>query len=467
MALSTIDGASNGLKAMRLAKIPFFIGGAHNLARALKYGTGEAGTVSSNPDMKRLMEQAYALAAKQRSSAKLTLLYEEAQGNMCAAAKKLKLPGLCRTRWTGGPKLAKALNVNEGPTRLVYTSFGPGDGDEHEDDGFESSYDVASDDDSEMAVAMRWKADASIIPSQEQYKDLRHFEGVMAPAMMVTKQFEVSPRKVTAQQVVPLLCYLVFVYDPKTRHLFRCPMRTKKYQGNGNRTWEMVPHRDLTKANKVLVKVVCAQLKTRFAEIPDVFLLAAATNPYADLEKSFRGNANLIARAKAIYKASLRTVLKNMVRTEFEALDKAAAKAKVTEKVAKLVAKKAVSDMPDCYYDMIYGGHAGAIDGDEIEDDEDDNALGESIDARIRAEVEKRMLSETTNFKSLSRATAHTGDDIIAFFGKNYSIITAHAIAWQSCAGAKGGQCCVEQVFSACGLTMTNGQCLLLLIPLV
>jgi hypothetical protein len=49
--------------------------------------------------------------------------------------------------------LAMALNLNEGPTRLVYTGFGPGE-DEHEDDGCDSSYDVASDDQSEMALAV-------------------------------------------------------------------------------------------------------------------------------------------------------------------------------------------------------------------------------------------------------------------------------------------------------------------------
>lgn len=223
-----------------------------------------------NPDMKRLLERAFALAAKQRSSAKLTMMYSEAQGNMCAAAPKIKMLGFARTRWTGCPMLAKAINVNEGPTRIVYTSFGPSD-DEHEDDGFDSSYDVASDDNSEMALAMHYKADASIIPSQEQYKDYRHFEGVMAPAVMVTKQFEVGLNKATAQQVVPLLCYLTFVYDPKTRHLFRCPMRTKKYQGNSNRSWENVPYKELTKPSKVLVRVLSKQLKKRFAAIPDVF----------------------------------------------------------------------------------------------------------------------------------------------------------------------------------------------------
>jgi hypothetical protein len=185
--LSTIDGASIGIKAMRIAKMPAFIGTAHNLARGLMYATGEVGSNSLNPDMKRLFERAFVLAAKQRSSAKTTMMYSKAQGNMCAAAPKTKLTGLCHTRWIGRPMLAKAINVNEGATRLLYTSFGPGD-DEHEDDGFDSSYDVASDDNSEMALAMRYKADASIIPSQEQYKDYRHFEGVMAPAVMVTKQ---------------------------------------------------------------------------------------------------------------------------------------------------------------------------------------------------------------------------------------------------------------------------------------
>ena len=342
VSLSTIDGASNGIKAMSIANIPMFVGTAHNLARGLMYATGEAGSESLNPDMRRLMEHVFALAAKQRSSAKLSMMYAEAQENMCASAKKTKLPGLARTRWTGRPVLAAAVNRNEGPTKLVYHSFGPGDdADELEHDGFDSSYDVASDDDSEIALAMSYKTDASIIPTAEEYKDLRHFEGVMAPAVMVTKQFETGPDKATAQQVVPLLCYLGYVYDPKTAHLFRCPLRSKKYQDSGNRTWENVPHKELTKPNKVLVAVLCKQLKTRFAAIPDIFLLAAALNPFADLTKSFRGNKNLIARAKAIYEACLRTVLKNIVRVEFEDLDKAAAKAKATQKISNLVAKKA------------------------------------------------------------------------------------------------------------------------------
>lgn len=397
--LGTIDGASNGIKAVRIVKMSAFIGAAHNLAQGMVYATGEAGSDLLNPDMKRLFERAFVLAAKQRSSAKTTMMYSKAQGNMCAAAPKTKLTGLCHTRWTGRLMLAKTINVNEGPKRLVYTSFGPGD-DEHEDDGFDSSYDVASDDNSEMALAMRYKANASIISSQEQDKDYRHFEGAMAPAVMVTKQFEVGPNKATAQQDVLLLYYLTFVYDPKTRHLFCCPtcMRTKKYQGNSNRSWENIPYKELTKPNLLLVGVLSKQLKNRFAAIPDIFLMAAALNPFADFAKPFRGNANLIARAKAIYKISLRTVLKSIVRTEFEALAKATAKAKATEKISKLVAKKAVLDMPECYFDMIYGRHSGAIDEDEIAEDED-NSLETSLEARIRDEVEKRLLIKNRNFQ--------------------------------------------------------------------
>ena len=83
------------------------------------YATGEAGTVSLNPDLKKLLEKAFSLAAKQWSSAKISMLYAEAQGNMNPAARKTKMPGLCRTRWIGCPMLAMALNLNEGPTRLV------------------------------------------------------------------------------------------------------------------------------------------------------------------------------------------------------------------------------------------------------------------------------------------------------------------------------------------------------------
>jgi len=116
--------------------------------------------------------------------------------------------------------------------------------------------------------------------------------------------------------------------------------------------------------------------------------------------------------------------------------------------------------MPDCYYDMIYGGHSGAIDGDEIASDED-NSVVVSLEARIRDEVSTRLQIETKNFKSLSRACAHKGDDINTFFGNNYDLLTAHSLAWQSSGAAKGGQCCVEQVFSACGLTLTNGRAVL------
>lgn len=130
-------------------------------------------------------------------------------------------------------------------------------------------------------------------------------------------------------------------------------------------------------------------------------MLTAALNPFADVAKSFRGNANLIARAKAIYKDSLRTVLKNIVRTGFEALGKAAAKEKATKKLSKLVAKNEVLDMPECYFDMIYGEHSGSTDGDEIAEDAQ-NTLETSLEARIRDEVEKRLLVAITNFKSLS-----------------------------------------------------------------
>ena len=70
--------------------------------------------------------------------------------------------------------------------------------------------------------------------------------------------------------------------------------------------------------------------------------------------------------------------------------------------------------MPDCYYDMIYGGHSGAIDGDEIASDED-NSVVASLEARIRDEVSTRLQIETKNFNSLSRACAHKGDDINTF----------------------------------------------------
>jgi hypothetical protein len=64
--LSIVNGTSNGIKAMRIAKMPAFIGAVHNLARVLIYAAGEAGSDSLNPDMKRLLEQAFALATKQR-----------------------------------------------------------------------------------------------------------------------------------------------------------------------------------------------------------------------------------------------------------------------------------------------------------------------------------------------------------------------------------------------------------------
>ena len=73
----------------------------------------------------------------------------------------------------------------------------------------------------------------------------------------------------------------------------------------------------------------------------------------------------------------------------------------------------------------------------------------------IRDEVARRLSKEVGIFNSLRVARMHTGEDILDFFGTHDASIPAHGLTFMSSGNVKGGQCNVEQVFSAAGLTLS------------
>ena len=115
----------------------------------------------------------------------------------------------------------------------------------------------------------------------------------MAPAVMVTKTFEEGPDKASAQQVVPLLCFLLYVYCIKTKYLFRVPLRIRTYQGNVGRTYEMLGFKELTKPNKVPIKVLNKQLKSRLPRSRTCFCLLLHSTHLRILRSRFVGTKSL------------------------------------------------------------------------------------------------------------------------------------------------------------------------------
>ena len=62
---ATLDGATNGVKAIKILGIPFIIGVAHNLVCNILSGIEEADVELHNPELKALLNLGYAIAAKQ------------------------------------------------------------------------------------------------------------------------------------------------------------------------------------------------------------------------------------------------------------------------------------------------------------------------------------------------------------------------------------------------------------------
>jgi hypothetical protein len=106
VGLATEDGASNNKKSNRIIGIEQAVCADHDIARAVLFGSGDAGSISQNPELKAFTSK----AGKQSASfSRSVVANKDLEAAQLAADPELK-PHQCKTtstknvtRWTGTP----------------------------------------------------------------------------------------------------------------------------------------------------------------------------------------------------------------------------------------------------------------------------------------------------------------------------------------------------------------------------
>ena len=200
VGLATENGASNNKKANRILEQDQAVCSDHDIARAVLFGSGDAGKPSKNPDLKAFSKKASAQSASFSRSVIVNKVMQEAQLEVNPELKPhqtLRTATKNVTRWTGLQQMTYRNRVLKESICIALTGDMQGECDEEEADrrqdmlsssGSESSEEVSDGDEQECAnrIANNKYPLAHRCLTNEQFRHNDLFESVLDRAKEVT-----------------------------------------------------------------------------------------------------------------------------------------------------------------------------------------------------------------------------------------------------------------------------------------
>jgi hypothetical protein len=334
----TIDGASNGKRAMKILKKAVRICSAHQMARSVAYATGDAGR--KNPDARRLIRAFRRLAAFAHKSTRFNDDQKKAQATLLLVKeskqpKELIIAGA--TRWDGvqdnmartveelEPALKRVLAGKDDQYAMVETEEMSPEDDvrSSDDDNSDSSQDSLSDDsDFGLATQRRKKKQQGSSLSGD-----RKYEAQLLKYRPTLDQWSAGHSLVAVLRHPRTFDKLIQTSNNETTdkalHLVRGVIKlssTKKLtvslweRQNATGIVKLVHTRVLASTLPVAVltarEILVEQLEERFfavESIPDRDLIAMMLNPQVDV-KSVTNSDAVSLKARRLYSQCYRDI---------------------------------------------------------------------------------------------------------------------------------------------------------------
>jgi hypothetical protein len=334
----TIDGASNGKRAMTILKKEVRICSAHQMARAVAYATGDAG--KKNADARKLIRAFRRLAAFAHKSTRFNDDQKKAQVTLRLVEKPkipLELIVAGATRWDGvqdtmarsvevlQPALIQALAANDHQYAIAETTEQAFSSDEEfssDGDNSDSSKDSLSDDsDFGPATKRKKKKNASSLsgekkyeaqllkyrPSLQQWSDGHALVAVLKNPRSFDKLIQTSNNE-TTHMTLPLVRAVIKITTTKKVQV----SSWERHSASG--ALKLAHHRvaadTLPQVVQTARETLVEELEERFFSpwmIPDRDLLAMMLNPQVDIKSVTNSEADAL-RARRLYAQSFREI---------------------------------------------------------------------------------------------------------------------------------------------------------------
>ena len=275
VGLATEDGASNNKKSNRIIGIEQAVCADHDIARAVLFGSGDAGSISQNPELK-----AFTLKAGKQSASfsRSVVANKDLAAAQLAADPELK-PHQCKTtstknvtRWTGLHKMSQRNRLLKGPICIALTGDAQGECDEDPaerdhgmdvDSGSESGSEAASDGEEQehanrIANKLYPLAHRCLSNTEFRHNDL--FESVLDPAKEATML--VQDEKAGWGEGLDIGMAWLAIKEMRDE---ACAERLEVISGAGNdESWKEIAGTSLPPMFQKFRKVFAKELTTRF-----------------------------------------------------------------------------------------------------------------------------------------------------------------------------------------------------------